>query len=226
MICLLSLRCSGVGRSGGERSETESKSESAFLHASWSGEWLGGWQEWAGLPKLWHLCGEKGLAQWHRVPLESHQSTSFLLFLQVYLGSRHQLQSSESHSDSILRDLFLSFLAEHLHEFFGDITSLLKVSHIQISPSISCVPWCWHPLSHGTHQTVFLLCQLEAPSPEFPWEPPPFCLGKKYVDECLLRMRGETSRRMFSYQKMPSTSFCRVWILLSRGSFFNGECLN
>lgn len=39
-----------------------------------------------------------------------------------------------------LGNCFFPFLQKNLHEFFGDITSLLKVSHIQISPTISCVP--------------------------------------------------------------------------------------
>lgn len=49
-----------------------------------------------------------------------------------------------------LGNCFLPFLQKNLHEFFGDITSLLQVSHIQISPTISCVPvvltpiFSWH----------------------------------------------------------------------------------
>ena len=49
-----------------------------------------------------------------------------------------------------LGNCFLPFLQKNLHEFFWDITSLLKVSHIQISPTISCVPvvltptFSWH----------------------------------------------------------------------------------
>lgn len=57
------LRCSGVDREEGERSEAGSKSESAYLCGCWPGEWLGGRQEWVGLPRLRHWYVEKGLAQ-------------------------------------------------------------------------------------------------------------------------------------------------------------------